>query len=214
LFVAPVVRPAPIGFTLRGEEPGTDRPNRGSTFDLTFDTVMEASMTRKWLTHGLLLAVLVVPQTAQGQSGLSATDLERAVLPLPERDRAAATVMVLEEDEARVVKQGAGEFICIADAPGDERFQAACYHSSLEPYMARGRELRKTGMTGRESIAKRQAEISAGSLDMPAHGMLHQVFAPGDWDGDMAAADRLTVIYLPFATAEELGLPDGRDDGP
>lgn len=171
-------------------------------------------MTRRWHTPGLLLALLVAPQTAVAQDGMKVADIDRAVLPLPASERASATVVVVEDNDARTVREGTGDFICIADAPGDDRFQAACYHSSLEPYMARGRALRKQGMTGRESIAKRQEEITAGTLEMPAHGMLHQIFAGADWDGDVATANRLTVIYIPFATAEELGLPDGRADGP
>ncbi|MDX1396620.1 MAG: hypothetical protein R3195_19725 [Gemmatimonadota bacterium] len=164
--------------------------------------------------RGLLIAALLAPSALAAQEAIPMVDLERAMLPLPVSDRAGATVMVVENDVARVVKEGDGQFICLADTPGDERFQAACYHRTLEPYMARGRELRKEGLTSRESIAKRQEEIEAGELEMPAHGMLHQVFAEGDWDGDMATASRLTVIYVPFATAEELGLPDGRAEGP
>ena len=94
--------------------------------------------------RGLVLAALLVPSALAAQEAIAMADLERAVLPLPVSDRGGATVMVVENDEARVVREGDGEFICLADAPGDDRFQAACYHRSLEPYMARGRELRVT----------------------------------------------------------------------
>ncbi|MDX1578276.1 MAG: hypothetical protein R3266_07315 [Gemmatimonadota bacterium] len=138
-----------------------------------------------------------------------------AVSPLPEAERASATVIRVEESGVVTLREGSGPFICIADDPSDDRFQAACYHESLEPYMARGRELRREGVTGRENIAVRREEIEAGTLDMPAYGLLHQLFAPSaDWSGDLSAASRLTVIYTPFATAEELGLPARRADGP
>ncbi|MDH3734579.1 MAG: hypothetical protein OEU54_13705 [Gemmatimonadota bacterium] len=161
-----------------------------------------------------LVALVALPTAAGAQEAMRISDLERAVLPLPVSERAAATVMVVEDDVARVVKEGSGEFICLGDTPGDDRFQAACYHRGLEPYMARGRELRREGLTGRESIQTRWEEIEAGDLEMPAHGMLHQVFAGPDWDGSLESANRLTVIYVPYATAEELGLPSARAEGP
>lgn len=171
-------------------------------------------MSRRSHSVALVLAALTMPLAAQGQEAMKVSDLERAVLPLSVEERGSATVMVVEDDRARVVKQGEGAFICLADTPGDDRFQAACYHESLEPYMARGRELRLEGLTGRESIQKRWEEIESGDLDMPSHALLHQVFAGPNWDGSLESADRLTVIYVPYATAEELGLPAGRADGP
>jgi len=160
----------------------------------------------------VLIAVLWVgpaPLVAQ------TAEIERAVLPLPEGERAGATVMSLADGTWTVAREGDGEFICLADDPGDDGFQVACYHRSLEPYMARGRELRAEGVAGRESIQRRWAEIEAGSLEMPAHAALHQVLAEPGWDGDPATARRLTVIYVPFATATELGLPaEGSGGGP
>lgn len=143
------------------------------------------------------------------------TEIERAVLPLPEGDRAGATVMTRADGVWVVAREGDGEFICLADDPTDDRFHAACYHRSLEPYMARGRELREQGIAGRESIQRRWEEIEAGELDMPAHAVLHQVLGEPGWDGDPATARRLTVIYVPFATAAEMGLPvEGSGGGP
>ena len=51
-------------------------------------------------------------------------------------------------------------------------------------------------------------------LEMPEMGFLHQLFAGPDWTGDPAAATRLTVIYVPFRTPSDLGLPAGRSNGP
>lgn len=146
-----------------------------------------------------------------GQTG----EIERAVLPLPEDERAGATVMTLADGVWTVAREGDGEFICLADDPADDRFHVACYHRSLEPYMARGRELRAEGVEGRESIRRRWTEIEAGTLEMPSHAALHQLVAEPGWDGDAATARRLTVIYVPFATAAELGLPaEGSGGGP
>jgi len=45
-------------------------------------------------------------------------------------------------------REGDNEFIVLADDPKKSGFNAACYHKSLEPFMARGRELRAEGKTG------------------------------------------------------------------
>ena len=34
---------------------------------------------------------------------------------------------------------------CLANSPGVDRWHVACYHRSLEPFMARGHELRAAG---------------------------------------------------------------------
>jgi len=163
------------------------------------------------------IGLVAVAVLCAGTAGLEAQteDVDRALLPLPESERAAATVMALRDGAWTVVREGNGEFICLADDPRDDRFHAACYHRSLEPYMARGRALGAEGLAGRESIERRWAEIEAGTLEMPDHAVLHQVVGDAGWDGDVATARRLTVIYVPFATAAELGLPaEGSGGGP
>jgi len=171
-------------------------------------------MVRRSTLVPLVAVALALPAAISAQDAMSAADLERAVLPLPPAQRAGATVMARDGEDVRIVRRGDGEFICIADTPGDDRFQAVCYHESLEPYMARGREQRKRGMTAMESIEARSEEIAKGTLEMPPHATLHQVLAGADWDGDLSTAQRLTVIYVPFATAEDVGLPAGSESGP
>lgn len=152
---------------------------------------------------------------AAGPSGglAQASPAELAVTPLPEAQRAGATVLAREGGEWVELRAGAGEWICLADAPGDDRFHAACYHRSLEPYMARGRELAREGVTDRASIERRWEEIDAGALEMPAGSLLHQVVAESGWDGDPGSARRLTVIYVPYATAADVGLPEDPSGG-
>ncbi len=109
-----------------------------------------------------------------------------------------------------VAREGDGDFICLADDPSQERFQVACYHKALEPYMARGRELRAEGITGKTSIETRWNEIEAGSLAMPEKAAtLHQLIGADQTTVTTTSTDlrRLTVIYMPYVTSEELGLP-------
>ena len=63
----------------------------------------------------------------------------------------------------------------------------------------------------------RYAALESGELDMPARATLFSVSsdaAPGP-DGALEGERRLTVVYLPGATGEELGLPTRPEgDGP
>jgi len=141
-------------------------------------------------------------------------DVALAVAALPEAEQAGATVRQLQNGTWATLREGTGSFVCLADAPGDDRFHAACYHESLEPYMARGRELRDEGVTGMASLERRWEEIEAGTLEMPSYAMLHQIFAGAGWDGDMASANLVTVVYVPFAEADDIGLPTSPSEGP
>jgi len=133
-----------------------------------------------------------------------------AVLPIAEADRATAAILGYEDEGLVVLREGTGAFICMADNPDDERFQVLCYHKSLEPYMARGRELRAEGITGKAGIERRWEEIDAGELEMPRHpATLHQLFGSDPAAVTLENADslgRLTVIYMAYATVEETGL--------
>jgi hypothetical protein len=150
----------------------------------------------------LLLAVLAVPAHAQEEAVQSAT------LPLPASQRDAATIIARDGETWVVARDGEGDFICLADDPSDERFHVACYHHSLEPYMARGRELRAQGVKGRESISKRWEEIDAGQLTMPDHpAALYSLSGPASWGGDVDNLSPLSVLYVAYATSERLGVP-------
>jgi len=134
-----------------------------------------------------------------------------ATLPIPESERDSATVLGYRYDELVTLREGSGEFICMADDPSDQRLQVLCYHRSLGPYMARGRALRAEGISGKANIEKRWEEIEAGELDMPRQpAALHQLFGAHPDSVSIEDADklgRLTVIYMAYATAEETGLP-------
>ena len=156
------------------------------------------------------LAALIPALSIVAAAEVTAQDaVELAVAPIPsESEQAGARVIQKQGSEWVTLRDGTGSFICIADEAGDDRFHTACYHESLEPYMARGRELTAQGVTGRDNVEMRMAEIEAGTLEMPSYAFLHAIYAAEGWSGDMDAVQRRqSVIYTPFATAEELGLP-------
>jgi hypothetical protein len=85
--------------------------------------------------------------------------------------------------------------------------------------MARGRELRAQGVTGAKVDTVRFAEIKSGKLKMPVQGSLYTVTAKKT-DFDPATntakdAGLLTVLYIPYATTESIGITSQpRDNGP
>ena len=165
----------------------------------------------------LISALLLAPVPLLGQSGRSiaspAVQIASAVAPLPEAFRESATVLGYVQGRSGLapLRRTEGAFICLADDPTNERFHMACYHRSLEPFMARGRELRAQGRAERvDSI--RYAEIRAGTLPMPTgpaalYSLTGTETSLNVSTGAITGARPLYVVYIPFATAESTGLP-------
>lgn len=111
------------------------------------------------------------------------------------------------------LKEGDNEFIVLADNPNTSGFSAACYHKDLEPFMARGRELKAEGKTRSEIFDIREAEAKSGELDMgPPGSTLHIYFGQDErYDPETSEVEGAIyryVVYLPFATSETTGLPE------
>ena len=137
-----------------------------------------------------------------------------AVLPAPDSLRAGAAVFGLTPEGRTVtLREGTNELICLADDPAGKRFHVSCYHRDLEPFMARGRELRAQGLKHEAIDSARMADIEAGRLWMPRQpAALYQAFAPRD-SVDLAAGSLkhpsyLYVVYLPYATSASTGLTE------
>ena len=117
-------------------------------------------MQRFKLTTLIALFVILVPTIGcQAQVNNADEQIAGAVLPAPEESRGGAHVYGYDTNgELVTLREGTNDLICLADKPGDERFHAACYHTSLEPYMARGRALRAEGVDRQESFNIRHQE--------------------------------------------------------
>lgn len=163
-----------------------------------------------------LIVALPLSASAQRQSVQvlpPAQQIALAVLPAPPGLREASTVLGYRPDGQLVrLRVGDNGIICLADDPREPRFHSACYHQSLEPFMARGREIRRIhGPDKRElSDSLRLADIRAGRIRMPAIAALYQIFAADD-SVDVATAtikspSYLDVVYMPGATAKSTGL--------
>lgn len=110
-------------------------------------------------------------------------------------------------------REGSNEFIVIADDPSKPGFNAACYHQDLEPFMARGRELRAQGKSGGEIFDIREAEAKSGQLDMGKAGSTLHIYygSKTNYEPETNKVEDAIyryVVYLPFATSESTGLPE------
>lgn len=134
-----------------------------------------------------------------------------AVLPLPAEMRAGATVMGYREaGKLEVLRAGTNGMHCLALYVTRPDFHVACYHEGLEPFMARGRELRAQGVTGAQIDSVRFREVREGKLRMPAMGSLYSVTARREnFDAAtnvVSSPGLLVVVYVPNATPESTGI--------
>lgn len=170
-------------------------------------------MARKVLILFLIGSVVASARTSRAQVPPPDEQIAAAVTPAPDDMQEEATVLGYDASgELVTLREGTNELICLADDPEDDRFHAACYHESLEPFMERGRALRAEGVSGAEVNNMRQDEIESGELSMPDHpaSLYSLTGAEDSFDpetGTVSDASPLYVVYTPFATGDQLGLP-------
>jgi hypothetical protein len=139
--------------------------------------------------------------------------IKTAVLAAPEDKRDGAMVYGYNtKGEFVVLRKGTNEFVCITDDPKASGFNVSCYHKDLEPFMARGRELKAQGKSFQEIFDIREVEVKSGKLFMPKQATNLQVFsAPSEnynaETGEVTKGNFRYVVYIPWATAESTGLP-------
>lgn len=171
---------------------------------------------RVFVSSALLLAPGVVPAQQPKPTTVprltEAQQVASAVLALPVQFRGDARVLGYRDGSKALVplRDTKGEFTCLATPP-DASLHLACYHNSLEPFMARGRDLREKGTKDNLVDTVRFAEVMSGKLAMPKHpAALYQLFG-GSYDAagnSVSGARALFVIYISGATSASTGLPD------
>ena len=159
-----------------------------------------------------LLTIMLVPALA-GAADVPNLDAQiaGAVQAAPADRRDGAEVLGFDADGKLVtIREGSNDLICLADDPQQDGFNVACYQKDLEPYMARGRELTEQGVTGRERYNIRWKEIDEGKLAIPREPRTLYVLTGSAFDpatGTVTDPYERWVIYTPYATAEQTGLP-------
>lgn len=171
--------------------------------------ISSAAMTSSVLA---ILGVLVLTTpVVQAQSPSPDVQIAGAVQAAPEDQRATATVIGVDaQGKTTTLRKGTGVLVCLADDPRQEKFNVACYHKDLEPFMARGRELAALGTKGRGAEDVRWKEIQNGTLAMPKEPRLTTIVQGSAFDaasGTVADSYTRWVIYTPGATPESTGLP-------
>jgi len=193
------------------------RPSKGNNG--TNNSVRKSEMSAKSVsvvkTSVIALACAIgAAGVAQAQAQALPTveqQIAGAVLPLPEPMRAGATVMGYKTaDKLETIRAGKNGMICLAQFATEKNFHASCYQEGMEPFMARGRELRAQGVKDPKVDTVRYAEVASGKLKMPKTAALYQIFGKANsWDpatNKLTDASTLLVVYIPGQTAESTGL--------
>jgi len=170
------------------------------------------------LTAATLLGAGGITLRAQQAPSIApaAEQIAAAVTALPEELRADAAVLGYSPAAKLVsLREGKNDMICLAPDPAGKGFHSACYHRAMEPFMARGRELRANGVKGAQVDTVRFAEVKAGKIKMPTQpSMLYQIFG-GKFDaatGKVTGGQLLYVTYIPFATTATTGITSKASD--
>lgn len=166
----------------------------------------------KFLISLTMLCLVIHPILAQIVPSAE-VQIKTALLAAPEESKEKAMVYGYSpKGEFMILRTGSNEMVCLADDPAQPDLSVSCYHKSLEPFMARGRELKKAGKTTQEVFDIREQEVKTGKLQMPKQPATLFVYtAPSEKfkpeTGEVTDGYSRSVIYVPYATAESTGLP-------
>lgn len=134
--------------------------------------------------------------------------LANALKAVPKGKRDSATVLGhTGGGPMDTLQSGSNEFICLADDPEQEGFSAACYHNELEAFMRMGRRLERQGKSRKEKFKARKKAVESGRIQMPDKSTLYVMSGEYDKDGNVVNSYTRYVVYIPFATPENTGLP-------
>ncbi|MDE2794204.1 MAG: hypothetical protein OXL34_05230 [Gemmatimonadota bacterium] len=162
--------------------------------------------------HGLLaLTALAISGTwscASPQVANPEEQIAQALLAAPEDKSEAARILGYATDGSVIeLRAGTNDLVCLSSNPTRENFSSSCYHESLEPYFARGRELDTEGASREDRYRIRFEEMRAGTLPMPVMSATQYIF-DGSWDSETGVGEGRVrwVIYVPDATPGSTGL--------
>ena len=169
--------------------------------------------------HKVIAAIgLIVPVAGAGGQSVSypspARQIAAAVSPLPDPLQKGAQVLGYDASgKLTTLRSGTNDMVCVADNPTGERFHVACYHKSLEPFMARGRELHAMKKSREAIDSVRMRDIRTGRYRMPSKpAALYQYFAVRDSvdaaTGAVKGAQYLYVVYMPYASEKTTGITE------
>ena len=161
-------------------------------------------------------AALVSPVLLVAQSQIlpPAKQIQAAIAAAPAEMRDGAGVWGYNDAKKLVkLREGTNDMVCLASNPEAKQFHVACYHKLLEPFMARGRELRAQGVKDDQVDTVRFKEIKSGKLAMPQtpSALYTLTGPPTSFDpatGKVTGAKWLYVVYIPGATEKSTGITE------
>jgi hypothetical protein len=175
-------------------------------------------MFRAFALAGAVAALSVAAGAQTITYPAPARQIAAAVSTLPKNLQAGARVFGHDtKGNLVVLRQGTNDFTCIADDGVSKEYHVACYHKSLEPFMASGRKLHAQKLSREAIDSIRGAEIKAGKYSMPSKpAALYQYYASRDSVdaiGNVKGASYLYVVYTPYATEKTTGVTENPVDG-
>jgi hypothetical protein len=157
----------------------------------------------KTIQSAILLAMTGALASFQAAAQSDAETIAAATLPLPEDLRAEATVYTYDEDtgERIVLRAGSNHVEC--QPRNDEGF-TMCFPKSGAARRDLTAKLTAEGLSGDELQAALEAAERAGTIDPPIFGsVMYRLYDNDD------RIQLLTVVMVPNATAEQLGMNTG-----
>jgi hypothetical protein len=151
----------------------------------------------------IILLVAGVPQAAEITEEQR---VEQAVLPLPAHLRQGASVVKFDGGERIVLRDGDNGLICQPDDPDTSGIAIWCYPKSHDAYARRWYQLAAEGRERAEVDEIVAAEIDSGKLEWPDSAVNYNLRGPS-----LDNALSMTVVYIPFATGESIGITEERD---
>ncbi len=155
--------------------------------------------------------LLVVAITLAATSFARAADeydekrVDEALLALPHDLRAGAAVVYFQDGKQVLLRKGSNGLICRADDPDVAGIAVWCYPQSHDAYARRWYELAATGIDSEEVNSLITGEIKSGELEWPDVAVNYNLRGPS-----LDTAVPVTVVYVPFATGDTLGISEER----
>jgi len=153
----------------------------------------------------VLLATLVSMSGAEAAEQPVDQLVDEAVLALPQHLRDGAAVVKFEDGKQVFLREGTNGMFCRADDPDVRGIAVWCYPKTHDAYARRWYELAAEGNEPAKVDAIITGEIKAGKLEWPDVAVNYNLRGPS-----LDNALLNTVVFIPFATGEALGISEER----
>ncbi len=156
--------------------------------------------------RALIMIALVSVTAGQAAEKTAEQQVEEALLALPDHLRDGAAVVKFEDGKPIFLREGSNGMTCRADDPDAPGIAIWCYPKTHDAYARRWYQLEAEGNAPGKVDEIIVEEIKAGELEWPDVDVNYNLRGPG-----LDNALPNTVVFLPFATGESIGISEERD---